>query len=72
MSCLGGLGLAWVAILGDEVIGEKEEVAVRCFTDVTLANFDHFSGAGRVMVRVIFRLPARRYGALRGLFEAPL
>jgi hypothetical protein len=34
--------------------------------------FGHFAGANKMVVRVISRLLARRYGALNGLFEAPL
>ena len=70
---LGDLRLARVAVHGDEIAGEAGELVVLYRTAAPRAQFDHFAGAGKMVVGVVARLLTRAYGALNGILEpAPL
>ena len=56
---LGNRGLARIAVLGDEIAREAGEVKIGYFAFTTRPEGDHFAGAGKVIRRVVTRLPAR-------------
>jgi hypothetical protein len=39
--------------------------------DFAFADWDHFAGAGKMMVRIVTRLRTRSYGSLYGIFKTP-
>ena len=62
-----------VAVLGNQVAGEARQPVVIHVSLPAFAENDHFARARKMMVRVITRLPARRYGlGDRFLEAAPL
>jgi hypothetical protein len=51
--CLGDLGFARVAVLGNQIAGEAGKPVVVYLTFAALADFDHFAGTGKMICRLV-------------------